>query len=56
MIRCLPSGNRLYGAESIKNLSVHIPQNRGIKHQCLFSKLAARMGVYNHGVFIFMGC
>ena len=27
-----------------------------IKHQCLFLKLAARVGAYNHGVLIFMGC
>ena len=27
-----------------------------IKHWCLFSKLAARMGAYFRGVLIFMGC
>ena len=27
-------------------------QNWNIKHQCLFSKLAARMGAYFHGVLI----
>ena len=26
--------------------------NRDVKHQCLFSNLAARMGAYFHGVLI----
>ena len=33
-----------------------LPYNRGIKQLCLFSKLAAKMGAYFHGGFIFMGC
>ena len=36
-------------------LSHNIPYNRDNKHPCLFSKLAAQMGAYNHGMPIFMG-
>ena len=38
--------------ESISGRTV----NLDIKHWCLFSKLAARMGAHFQGVLIFMGC
>ena len=38
------------------HLPVKVPLKQDIKHRCLFSKLAIRMGAYFWGVLIFMGC